>query len=91
MIKVAVDWMRDNRQAEAGKAIRAQATQRTTAGYAAMAAEFLQDLDKIAPDVVLNANLGDGMNVHEDNAGNIVVTGPGGRSYRWAEAVRLEL
>lgn len=76
--------------AERGPAMKSaiidQGTKGTTHAYKALAQEYVQGLDKIAPDALLDAQLGDGVKVHKGTRGEIIITAKG-RDMSWREAL----
>ena len=51
-----------------------QGTQRSTAGYAALAREYVANLDTIDPDAILGASFPEGQSARRDGRGQIVIT-----------------
>ena len=81
-------WAYDQRGDEVSKAVREQLLNRRTAGYAELAKEFMANLDTIAPDAILNAEMAGGVSVTRDDRGRIVVRDDRtGRTYGWRSAV----
>ena len=89
VIQSTIDWLYENRSEGMSAAIRNQLTRRSTSGYKTLATDFLSNLDTIAPDAILNADMGSGISANRDSAGKINVTIPDGRSLSWKDAVRL--
>ncbi|RAU22298.1 hypothetical protein CU669_09245 [Paramagnetospirillum kuznetsovii] len=67
------------------QAIHDQAIKRTTSGYQKVAQAYLENLDTINPDALLNAQLGEGLKVKRSSNGKIVLETPKGElEYRSA-------
>ncbi len=66
------EWVRNNKPRELHQAIMDHAVKRTTSGYKQLAGEFLADMDKMNPDAILNADLGEGI-LEARKVGNEVV------------------
>lgn len=65
------------------RAIRQHATQRTTAGYQAVAKQFVENLDRIDPEAVLQAELPQGWTAKQTKGGRVVLVSPQGREHSW--------
>ncbi|AMK11342.1 hypothetical protein [Pseudodesulfovibrio indicus] len=85
------DWVRENRPRELHKAIMDHATRRTTAGYKALAGEFMADLDKVNPDAILNADLGEGILEARQVGNEIVLKTASQGEITWKTAVKMGL
>ena len=79
------NWAYENRPDLMREAIRHQATQRNTSGYQKVAQAYLENLDAINPDALLNAQLGDGLEIKKGLNGKLVLKTPMGEmEYRSA-------
>ncbi len=58
---VVFEWARQEAPEKLRDAMRAQAFDRSTAGYAALAKEYVSSLDVIDPDTVMSAQFGEGI------------------------------
>lgn len=85
-----LEWVWEHKMPELNKAMIEQGTQRSTAGYAALAREYLADLDTIDPDSILSANFSDDITARRDERGNVVIT-VNGQEHPWKSAVRAGL
>ncbi|MET0025917.1 MAG: hypothetical protein ABW085_16835 [Sedimenticola sp.] len=63
---------------------------RSTDGYNAVAHEYLKQLDKVDPDAILNAELGEGISATIGNRGEILLNTPHGQM-SWASAISTGL
>ena len=86
-----LEWVWEHRADALNKAGIEQATQRSTAGYVALANEFVLNLDTINPDRILGADFSDGLSAHRDTNGKVIITGPDGVGHPWQSAVRSGL
>lgn len=92
VVAAAKEWMRATKPAETDAAIRRHLMQRQSSGYSSLAAEFMEGLDKIAPQYIPIGPVGDtGGSIERDYDGRYVVRMPDGRSYGWGSAVRAGL
>lgn len=86
--EVVLEWARENDPDTLRQAMMDQATKRTTSGYTNITQRYVEQLDTIDPDAILNANLQNGLKAHKDDSGRIVLTDSLGRSFEWRNAVR---
>jgi hypothetical protein len=78
-------WAYQNKPEMMKDAIHQQATMRTTKGYQKVAQTYMENLDTINPQALLNAQLGQGLKVMKANNGKIVIQTPKGQiEYRAA-------
>ena len=85
-----LEWVWEHRADELNKAMVLQGTERSTAGYVALAQEFLENLADLHPDAVLGAASESGVTTGRDADGRITVT-VNGVTHPWKTAVRLGL
>jgi|GEM_PF-3445173 hypothetical protein len=85
------EWVRENRPNELHKAIMDHAVSRTTAGYKALAGEFMADLDKVNPDAILNADLGEGILEARQVGNEVVLLTATQGEINWKTAVKMGL
>jgi len=84
-------WLAQNgRQSEASKALYQHITNRTTAGYAPLAEQYVLTMDQHSPDLIMSASFSDGVRVVRGNDGRPVLQIEGA-TYSWASAVRAGL
>jgi len=86
--QVVLEWVWANRMDALNKAMVEQGTQRSTAGYVALANEFILTMDEHSPDDILGATFPDGQSASRDSQGKIVITDKNGVGYPWKSAVR---
>lgn len=75
---------------EYAQAINAQLTQRSTAGYRALATKAVEALGEAVPDQLMRANFGPGISMSKDSKGHIIMT-IDGNTMSWRQAVRSKL
>lgn len=83
------EWVRENMPNELHKAIMDHAVSRTTAGYKALAGEFMADLDKVNPEAILNADLGEGILEARQVGNEIVLKTASQGEITWKTAVKM--
>lgn len=81
------EWAREAKPRELQAAIQRHLTLRNTQGYRALAKEFVENLDTIAPDMLLGSEVNGGK--VERIGGRVVLTMTDGRRMTWAEALAL--
>lgn len=69
------------------KAQRDHATQRSTEGYKALARSYVENLDTLDPQAVLNAEFGNGVTAYQ-HGDKIILQDHLGRTFEWKAAVR---
>jgi hypothetical protein len=72
-------------------AIRAHTMHRSTAGYQAIAAEYVATMDQHDPHAILEADFGGGITASKAPNGNIVLNIPGTGQVSWRQAINLGL
>jgi hypothetical protein len=82
------DWAFKNAPQLMRSAIQRHVMNRSTDGYNRVAQEYMANLDKIDPDAILGASLGQGIHVGRDSQDNVIVSLPGGQQMKWESAVR---
>lgn len=85
-----LEWVWEHRADALNKAMLEQGTNRSTAGYAALANDYVLNLDTIDPERILGATFVDGLSAHRDPDGKIIITGPDGPQ-PWKTAIRTGL
>ncbi|MBG0775823.1 MAG: hypothetical protein H0S85_05240 [Desulfovibrionaceae bacterium] len=83
------EWVRENMPRELHQAIMDHAVSRTTAGYKALAGEFMADLDKVNPEAILNADLGEGILEARQVGNEIVLKTASQGEITWKTAVKM--
>jgi hypothetical protein len=84
-------WANKYAPNELMRTMREQVAGRATNGYAALAKEYLMDLPRVAPQMVLSTAAQVGIQATQDKHGTIIVTIPGTGQFAWRDAVRLGL
>lgn len=86
------DWARDNKPQELQRAIMDHATQRTVSGYKGLAQDYMNNLDSIDPEAIINAEFGGGISASMKTDSNgrkaVVLSTPRGE-VDWKTAMRL--
>lgn len=78
-------WAYQNKPDLMKQAIREQATMRSTKGYQRVAQAYMENMDTINPDALLNAQLGEGLEIKKASNGKLVLKTPKGEmEYRAA-------
>jgi hypothetical protein len=79
------EWAQEVRPREYRDAVNRHLTMRNTQGYQQLAQHFVQHLDTINPNMILNAEVNGGK--VESIGGRIIVTDAAGRRFTWSEAL----
>jgi len=80
-------WAWKTQPGKMQEAIDRQLRLRNTQGYQKIANEYVQKLDTIAPEMILNAQFGNGITAAKARDGVVVLTLPGGQQVGWSEAI----
>ncbi|SCA54831.1 conserved hypothetical protein [Candidatus Terasakiella magnetica] len=81
-----INWAHENEPELMKKAMMQQATQRNTHGYQEIATKYVSNLDTANPDMILNADFGEGVEAYKKGK-DIIIRHPKGET-NWKTAVR---
>jgi len=86
------EWARQNHAGDLKRAMMAHYQGRDVGAYGELMGRYMGNLDKIAPDAILNATFPDpGVSAFKSTDGNIVLRIPGHGEVSWAAAVKAGL
>lgn len=83
-----IAWAQQNRADKLNLAMNRQATQRQTAGYAALRQDYLESLAEHNPSAALSADLGPGISQRQDAKGRVIVRLATGEEMEWRTALQ---
>jgi hypothetical protein len=83
-----IAWAQQNRADKLNLAMNRQATQRQTAGYAALRQDYLESLAEHNPSAALGADLGSGISQRQDAKGRVIVRLATGEEMEWRTALQ---
>lgn len=81
-------WAWENHSSKFADAQKRHATLRTTAGYRDISQTYLEAMDEIKPDAILNATFPNGGRAFKDHSGRIMIEVPNAGTFSWKSAVK---
>jgi hypothetical protein len=81
-------WATREQPAALSEAMKAHAFDRSTAAYGDLVTSYLIDLERTDPEMILEADFGEGVTVGRTSTGAIFVTLPDGSQSSWEQAIK---